>query len=153
MKRILFVCLGNICRSPMAEFVLKDLVRKAGREGEFKIESAATSGWEIGNPVYPPVRALLDAHGVSCVGKTARQLRKDEYGCYDLFIGMDEQNVRDMRTLFGGDPQGKVKSLLSYAGLTRAIADPWFTRDFEAAWKDIEMGCKALLAELEKQNV
>ena len=148
MKRILFVCLGNICRSPMAEFVLKDLVRKAGREGEFEIESAATSGWEIGNGVYPPVRALLDAHGISCAGKTARQLQKDEYGRYDLFIGMDAQNVQDMRTLFDGDPDGKVKLLLSYAGLSRAIADPWFTRDFEAAWKDVTMGCKALLADL-----
>lgn len=148
MKRILFVCLGNICRSPMAEFVMKDLVRKAGREGEFEIESAGTSGWEAGKGVYPPVRALLDAHGISCAGKTARQLRADEYGRHDLFIGMDERNLRDMRTLFGGDPDDKARLLLSYAGPARAIADPWFTRDFETAWKDVATGCEALLAGL-----
>lgn len=132
----------------MAEFVLKDLVRKAGREGAFAIESAATCGWEVGNPVYDPVRALLDAHGISCAGKRARQIVKDDYNRYDLIVGMDEENLRDMRSFFGGDPEGKIKLLLSFAGLSRAIADPWFTRDFDATWRDVTLGCEALLAGL-----
>ena len=145
MHKILFVCHGNICRSPMAEFVMKDLVRKAGREAEFDIASAATSTEEIGNPVYPPARRKLAEHGVSCAGKTARQLRRSDYDAYDLLIGMDDENLRNMRRLCGGDPEGKLHLLLDYTGRPGPVADPWYTRDFEATWRDVEAGCRALL--------
>lgn len=148
MVRILFVCHGNICRSPMAEFVMKDLVQKAGLEDQFRIASAATSAEEIGNPVYPPARRKLAEHGISCAGKTARQLRREDYGQWDLFIGMDEANLQNMRRLFGGDPEGKCSLLLSHAGRSGEVADPWYTRDFEATWKDVVEGCRALLDEL-----
>jgi len=150
MTRILFVCHGNICRSPMAEFVMKDLVNQRGLEGRFEIASAATSDEEIGNPVYPPVRALLNARGLSCAGKTAWRLRAADYEKYDLFIGMDDENRRDMRRLFGGDPQGKVSLLLDYTDRPRDVADPWYTRDFRAAEADIDRGCAALLDYLTK---
>ena len=114
MTKILFVCHGNICRSPMAEFVMKDLVEKAGLDGQFTIASAATSTEEIGNPVYPPVRRMLAQHGISCAGKTARQLRRDEYADWNLFIGMDAANLRNMEHIFGGDPAHKVHALLDY---------------------------------------
>lgn len=148
MTRILFVCHGNICRSPMAEFVMKALVQKAGLTDQFRIASAATSAEEIGNPVYPPARRKLAEHGISCTGKTARQLRREDYGQWDLFIGMDEANLRNMRRLFDGDPEGKCSLLLSHAGRSGEVADPWYTRDFEATWQDVEEGCRALLAEL-----
>lgn len=148
MIKILFVCHGNICRSPMAEFVMKDLVQKAGLEDQFRIASAATSAEEIGNPVYPPARRKLAEHGISCAGKTARQLRREDYGQWDLFIGMDEANLQNMRRLFGGDPEGKCSLLLSHAGRSGEVADPWYTRDFEATWKDVVEGCRALLDEL-----
>ncbi len=148
MTKILFVCHGNICRSPMAEFVMKDLVQKAGLEDQFRIASAATSAEEIGNPVYPPARRKLAEHGISCAGKTARQLRREDYGQWDLFIGMDEANLQNMRRLFGGDPEGKCSLLLSHAGRSGEVADPWYTRDFEATWKDVVEGCRALLDEL-----
>ena len=114
MVKILFVCHGNICRSPMAEFVMKDLVRKAGLETQFTIRSAATSSEELGNPVYPPARRKLAEHGISCGGKTASQLRREDYTEYDLLIGMDEANLRNMRRICGGDPQGKLHLLLDY---------------------------------------
>lgn len=146
--KVLFICHGNICRSPMAEFVMKDLVQKAGLENQFRIASAATSAEEIGNPVYPPARRKLAEHGISCAGKTARQLRREDYGQWDLFIGMDEANLQNMRRLFGGDPEGKCSLLLSHAGRSGEVADPWYTRDFEATWKDVVEGCRALLDEL-----
>ena len=149
MRKILFVCHGNICRSPMAEFAMKALVREAGLEGEYRIASAATSAEEIGNPVYPPARRKLLEHGIDPAGKTARQLRREDYGQWDLFLGMDEANVRNMRRLFGGDPEGKVSLLLSWAGEEREIADPWYTGDFEATWQEVDKGCRALLSELE----
>ena len=148
MKRLLFVCHGNICRSPMAEYVMKDLVRKAGLEGQFEIASAATSAEEIGNPVYPPARRKLAEHGISCAGHAARQLNASDYGRWDYFLGMDGANLRNMRRLFGGDPQGKVHSLLSYAGEERDISDPWYSGDFESTWRDVSAGCAALLAAL-----
>ena len=148
MTKILFICHGNICRSPMAEFVMKALVQKAGLTDQFRIASAATSAEEIGNPVYPPARRKLAEHGISCTGKTARQLRREDYGQWDLFIGMDEANLRNMRRLFDGDPEGKWSLLLSHAGRSGEVADPWYTRDFEATWQDVEEGCRALLAEL-----
>ena len=117
MTRILFVCHGNICRSPMAEFVMKDLVKKAGLESKFQIASAATSGEEIGNPAYPPARRKLSEHGIDCVGKTARQLRPTDYGAYDFLVGMDGENLREMRRICGGDSEGED---FSAAGLHRS---------------------------------
>ena len=150
MTRVLFVCHGNICRSPMAEFVMKDLAKKAGMEDEFQIASAATSAEELGNPVYPPARRILAQHGISCAGKTARQLTRADYHRYDLLIGMDGANLRNMRRICGGDPDGKLQLLLHYTGQTHDVADPWYTDDFDAAWRDIESGCRALLAQLKK---
>ncbi len=149
MKRILFVCHGNICRSPMAEFVMKDLVKKAGLTSQFQIASAATSREEIGNPVYPPARRKLAEHGIACGGKTARQLTRADYGAYDLLIGMDQANLRNMRRICGGDPEGKIHLLLEYADRSgQEVADPWYTGDFEATWQDVLAGCQGLLASL-----
>ena len=148
MYRILFVCYGNICRSPMAEFVMKDLVKKAGREWEFEIASAATSTEEIGNPVYPPARRKLAEHGISCAGKTARQLRRDDYGAWDYLVGMDSANLRNMRRICGGDPEGKISLLLDYTNRSGDVADPWYTGDFEATWRDVQAGCRGLLKAL-----
>lgn len=145
MTKILFVCHGNICRSPMAEFVMKDLVEKVGLADEFTIASAATSTEEIGNPVYPPVRQLLARHGISCTGKTARQLQRGDYAAWDLFVGMDTANLRNMTRLFGGDPEGKVHALLDYTHRPGEVADPWYTGDFESTWRDVVEGCTRLL--------
>ena len=149
MTRILFVCHGNICRSPMAEFMMKDLVQKAGLEGEFFIASAATSTEEIGNGVYPPARRMLAAHGIGCGGKTARQMTRQDYRDFDLLIGMDSANLRNMRRICGGDPEDKLRLLLDYTGQGRDVADPWYTGDFEATWRDVNAGCRALLAALD----
>lgn len=148
MVKVLFVCHGNICRSPMAEFVMKDLVKKAGRDGEFDIASAATSSEEIGNPVYPQARRKLAEHGLACDGKRARQFTARDYSHYDLIIGMDSANIRSLRRASGGDPEGKVRLLLSYTPHPRDVADPWYTGDFDAAWNDIYTGCQALLNSL-----
>lgn len=149
MVKILFVCHGNICRSPMAEFVMKDMVRRAGLERAFEIASAATSSEELGNPVYPPVRRLLAAHGIDCSGKTARRLRQDDYDRWDLIIGMDEENMFNMRRLFSGDRAGKLHNMLEYAGRPNdPVADPWYTRDFERTWQDITDSCAGLLEQL-----
>ena len=149
MTKILFVCHGNICRSPMAEFVFRDMVRKAGLEQEFEIASAATSTEEIGNPVYPPVRRLLRERGLDCAGKTARQIRRADYDRYDLLIGMDEENLWNMRRMFHGDAEGKLHNFLEYAGRPHdAIADPWYTRDFELSWADIHEASLGLLEAL-----
>lgn len=146
--RILFVCHGNICRSPMAEFVMKDLVKKAGLEQHFVIESAATSTEEIGNSVYPPARRKLAEHGISCQGKTARQMTRLDYGRYDLLIGMDSWNIRNMRAISGGDPEGKIRMLMDYTNRPGDVADPWYTGNFEATWRDVLEGCEALLSQL-----
>ncbi len=148
MTNILFVCHGNICRSPMAEFVMKDLVKKAGLEAEFEIASAATSTEELGNPVYPPARRELAAHGIGCAGHAARQLKKADYSRWDLLIGMDQANLRNMNRICGGDPDGKIHLLLEYAGRTDEVADPWYTGDFRQTWDDVLEGCTALLAHL-----
>ena len=145
MKKILFVCHGNICRSPMAEFIMKELVRKAGREREFSIASAATSTEEIGNSVYPPARRKLAEHGVSCQGKYARQMTANDYNRFDLLIGMDEWNIRNMLRITGGDPMNKIRKLLDYTDRPGDVADPWYTGDFEATWRDCLEGCMALL--------
>ena len=152
MERILFVCHGNICRSPMAEFVMKDLVKWAGLEKAFLIESAATSTEEIGNPVYPPARRKLAEHGIGCAGKTARQVTRADYEGYDLLIGMDQANVRNLRRICGGDPEGKIHLLLEYAGRPdQEVADPWYTGDFEATWQDVLAGCRGLLQALAEE--
>ena len=148
MTRILFVCHGNICRSPMAEFVMKDLVRKAGLEAQFHIESAATSTEEIGNPVYPPAKRKLAEHGIDCTGKTARQLTNADYDQYDLLIGMDRANLRNMHRICGGDFAGKLHLLMDYTGRPGDLADPWYTDDFETTWRDVLEGCQGLLEQL-----
>ena len=147
VKKILFVCHGNICRSPMAEFILKHLAEEAGIR-DLDIASAATSAEEIGNPVYPPARRTLAEHGISCEGKRARQLRRRDYEDYDLLIGMDGANLRRMRSLFGGDPDGKLHLLLDWSSRPREVSDPWYTDDFDRAWTDILEGCTCLLAHL-----
>ena len=148
-KRILFVCHGNICRSPMAEFIMKKLVADAGLSEMFEIASAATSTEEIGNPVYPPARRKLAEHGIACDGKTARQLTRRDYDYYDLLIGMDRYNIRNMERMCGGDPDDKIHMLMEYAGNSmQDVADPWYTGDFNATWRDCMNGCRGLLAEL-----
>lgn len=145
MKRILFICHGNICRSPMAEFVMKDIVAKAGRSAEFHIESAATSTEEIGNGVYPPARRKLAENGISCAGKTARQITRKDYQQYDLLIGMDDWNMRNMTRMLGPDTEGKLYKLMNFTHRPGDVADPWYTGDFEATWRDVTEGCNALL--------
>lgn len=145
MIKILFVCHGNICRSPMAEFVMKELVHKAGSAGDFYIESAATSSEELGNGVYPPVKSLLKAHGIDCSQKTARRITVEDYRKFDLIIGMDNANMRNMRNFWGSDPDDKLRMLLSYCGSSREVADPWYTGEFETTWRDVLAGCTKLL--------
>jgi len=132
----------------MAEFIMKDIVKKAGKEDDFLIASAATSSEELGNPVYPPARRKLAEHGIGCAGKTARRMTSRDCDEYDMLIGMDRYNIRDMRRICGGDPDGKISLLLDHAGLGREVADPWYTDDFESAWLDIRLGCGALFSEL-----
>ena len=148
MTKLLFICHGNICRSPMAEFVMKDLVKKAGLEAEFEIASAATSTEEIGNSVYPPARRKMAEHGISCAGKTARQMTRRDYEYYDYLIAMDRNNLRNMRRFVDDDPEGKVSLLMSHTRRPGDVADPWYTGDFESTWQDVLEGCQALLEEL-----
>ena len=149
MTRVLFVCHGNICRSPMAEFVLRDMAEAAGRGAEFVIASAATSTEEIGNPVYPPARRKLAEHGIRCGGKTARQMTAEDYRRYDLLIGMDGRNLANMRRICGGDPDGKMHLLMDFTCRPGEVADPWYAGDFDAAWRDVTEGCRGLLQWLE----
>ena len=146
MPNILFVCHGNICRSPMAEFVMKDLVKQAGLEGRYTIASAATSTEELGNPVYPPARRMQAAHGIDCAGKRAVQLTRADYDAYDLLIGMDAANLANMRRLFGRDE--KLSLLMDYTPTPRDVADPWYTGDFDATWCDVTTACRDLLRSL-----
>ena len=148
MIKVLFICHGNICRSPMAEFVMKDLVHKAGLADQIYVASAATSTEEIGNSVYPPAKRKLAEHGIGCAGKTARQMTRADYGEYDLLVGMDNANIRNMNRISGGDPDGKICKLLEYAGRADEVADPWYTGDFEATWQDVLAGCTGLLAHI-----
>ncbi len=144
--KILFVCHGNICRSPMAEFVLMDMVKKRGLEEQYEIASAATSREEIGNPVYPPARRKLAEHGIGCAGHRARQMTKYDYGYYDLIVCMDRANVRNASRITGGDPRGKIHLLLDFTDRAgREVADPWYTGDFEATWQDVVEGCEGLI--------
>lgn len=143
--KILFICHGNICRSPMAEFVMKDMAAKAGRTEDFFIESAATSSEELGNPVYPPARKILREHGIDCSGKTARRIVREDYDMYDMLICMDERNMGNMRKVFGSDPEGKIHKLLDFTDRPGDVADPWYTGDFEATWRDVTEGCENIL--------
>ena len=144
--KILFVCHGNICRSPMAEFILKALVRARGLDDQYHIESAAVSTEEIGNPIYPPAKRCLRQHGVPFdEGKRARQVRPEDYGRFDRIICMDSSNLRLIRRIIPGDPQGKIHLLMSYTGTGRDVADPWYTGDFEQTFQDLLEGCEAML--------
>lgn len=163
MKRILFVCHGNICRSPMAEYVMKDMVKKAGMEAVFEIASAATSDEESGNGVYPPVKRLLEEAGIECRSHRARQITTEDFRHYDLIVAMDKMNLRNIGRFLGmygiedigrpslssgiqeKDIDRKVRLLLSYTGKDEEIADPWYTRDFKLTWEQINEGCRALL--------
>ena len=144
MKKILFVCHGNICRSPMAEFIMKDIVKKAGMDDQFHIESAATSTEEIGNSVYPPARRKLAEHGISCEGKTARQMTLSDYDRFDLLVGMDEWNIRNMKRIAGGDPDRKIFKMLDFISRHGDVADPWYTGNFDATWRDCLEGCEMI---------
>lgn len=149
MTKILFVCYGNICRSPMAEYVMKDLVKKAGLEEQFEIASAATSTEELGNPVYPPAQRKLAEHGIGVAGKTSRQLKNSDYEEFDLLIGMDRGNLRSMYQICGGDYADKMHLLMEFTDRPGDIADPWYTDDFEATWKDVLAGCQGLMEYLQ----
>ena len=145
MKKIMFVCHGNICRSPMAEFVMKKMVADRGLENQFVICSSATSTEEIGNDIHPGTRRTLDKNGVPYSRREAVQLERRDYEKYDLFIGMDSANVRNMHRIFGSDPDGKIKKLLDYTTRGGDVADPWYTGDFSATWRDVNEGCEGLL--------
>ena len=150
MIKILFVCHGNICRSPMAEFVMKDLVNKKGMADQFEIASAATSTEEIGNPVYPPAKRKLKEHGISCEGKTARQMTKADYTYYNYIIAMDRFNLKNMTKFVGNDPDNKVSLLMDFTSQPKDVADPWYTGDFDATWDDVYEGCVGILKKLNK---
>ncbi len=147
MTKIMFICHGNICRSPMAEFVFKDMVKKAGREKEFFITSAATSTEEIGNPIYPDTRRILQKYNIECTGHRAVRMTSDDYNRYDLLIVMDSNNLRNALRIVGHDDKNKIKKLMDYTG-GGDVADPWYTGDFETTYRDILSGCKALLDSL-----
>ena len=145
MIKILFVCHGNICRSPMAEFVMKDLLNKKGIAGQFEIASAATSTEEIGNPIYPPAKRKLKEHGISCEGKTARQMTKKDYAYYDYIIAMDRLNLRNMTRFVGNDPDNKISLLMDFTNHPGDVADPWYTGDFDATLNDVCEGCVGII--------
>ena len=147
--RVLFICHGNICRSPMAEFILKALVRSRGLEDLYYIESAAVSSEETGNPIYPPAKRCLSQHGVPFdTGKRARQVTPADYGRFDRIICMDASNLRLIRRIIPSDPEGKIHLLMSYTGTGRDVADPWYTGDFETTFQDLLAGCEAMLGDV-----
>ena len=155
MIKIMFVCHGNICRSPMAEFIFKHLIVQSGTEKDFFVSSSATSTEEIwngiGNPVYPPARDELAKHGISCSGKRAVQIQKSDYEKYDLFVGMDSANIRNMHRILGGDPENKIHKLMDYTGRGGDVADPWYSDRFDITYRDVYEGCCALLTTLENE--
>ena len=145
--RVLFVCHGNICRSPMAEFILKALAKAKGIENQYYIESAAVSTEEIGNPIYPPAKRCLTQHGIPFDnGKRARQITRADYDRFDRIICMDASNLRLLRRIIPSDPAGKIHLMMSYTGFSRDVADPWYTGDFEAAFQDILEGCEGFIS-------
>ncbi len=144
--KILFICHGNICRSPMAEFILRDMLMKEHKTHVIMADSAATSTEDLGRPIYPPARRILTQHGICCCGKTARLANKSDYEKYDLLIGMDNENIRNMRRIFGGDPDGKFRLMTDFTDHPgRQIPDPWYTDDYESTWNDIEEGCRGIM--------
>lgn len=145
MIKILFICHGSICRSPMARYVLRDMVDRQGIGDDFVIESAATSREELGNPVYPPARAKLKEHGIDCYGYSARQMVKSDYDDFDYIIGMDSENMYYMKKMWPDDSEGKLSLLMDYTDRPREVSDPWYTRDFEATWRDVKEGCEGFL--------
>ncbi len=145
MKKILFVCHGNICRSAMAEFVMKDLVHKVGRDNDFLIESAATSTEELGNDMYPPAKAKLREVGVPFTRHCARQITLEDYRKYDLLIGMDQENLYYMNRRWNNDPEDKIRLLLEFTGSIREVADPWYTGNFDKTYQDVLDGCTEIL--------
>ena len=149
MIKIMFVCHGNICRSPMAEFICKSMVEKMGKADNFYIASAATSREEIGNPVYPPTRRILEKHGISCKGKFAVQITKADYEKYDCIVCMDKNNLRNIKYIIPDDYDNKISLLMGFVGLSRDVADPWYTGDFEETERDVIAGCEALLKHIE----
>ena len=151
MIKVLFLCHGNICRSPMAEYVMKQLVRERGLEDQFRIDSAATSREEIGSGVYPPARRKLEEMGVPCGNHRAVQVTQRDYDAYDLLIIMDRNNYRNLMRIVRDDPEEKIHTLLSYVGLERDVADPWYTGDFDATYEDVSAGCRALLDSLTEE--
>jgi protein-tyrosine phosphatase len=148
MTRLLFVCHGNICRSPMAEFIMKDLVSKRGLSDSFHIESCATSTEELGNDIYPPAKRCLSSHGIPFDHRSARQMTSDDYDSFDMIIAMDSNNLYNMRRFVRGDPGKKVSLMMEHCGKDRNVADPWYTGDFERTFSDITEACTALLDEL-----
>ena len=148
MRNILFVCHGNICRSPMAEFIMKHMVKERGLYQQYYIESAAVSREEIGNPIYPPAKRCLTQHGIAFdKNKTARQVTRDDYYRFDDIICMDQSNLRYIERIIPSDPEGKIKLMMSFAGKHRDVADPWYTGDFEATYQDVVEGCEGYLKE------
>lgn len=146
LMKILFLCHGNICRSPMAEFIMKALVKARGIENRFYIESAAVSDEETGNPIYPPARRCLTQHGIAFdASHTARRVTPAEYDRFDRIICMDDSNLRWLKRIFPSDPGRKIHLLMSYTGCGRSVADPWYTGDFETTFQDILEGCEAML--------
>ena len=154
--KIMFVCHGNICRSPMAEFIFRDMLRRNGLADKISVSSSATSTEEIwgdiGNPVYPPAKAELAKHGLSCEGKRAVQLKKSDYDKYDLFIGMDKANIRNMQRILGGDPDDKIRKLMEYTDRGGDVADPWYSGRFDVAYRDIYDGCEGLLRSITEEQ-
>ncbi len=148
MKKVLFVCHGNICRSPMAEFVLKHLAEEAGRADEFEVASAAVSTEETGNDIYPPAKRKLTEKGIPFTHRGARQITQADYRYYDYIVCMDRSNLRLLKWLIGDDTEGKVSLMMDWVGKNRDVADPWYTRDFEAAFQDILEGCKGIFKKL-----
>ena len=150
--RILFICHGHICRSPMAEYIMKELVKREDVADDWEIESAAVSREEIGNPVYPPARRKLLEQGIPCGQHAARQMTRADYDRFDLLIGMDRSNLRTMQRICGGDPEGKIFRLLDFTGQAGDVADPWYTGDFEATYRDIKAGCEGLLLRISEKE-
>ena len=152
----MFVCHGNICRSPMAEFIMKDLVKKQNLNADFLISSSATSSEEIwngiGNPIYPPAKAELKKHGIPYEDRCATLLKPQDYDNFDLFICMDDNNLRNIKRIFKSDPKNKIKKLMEFTGSQKDVADPWYYGNFDVTYSDILKGCSALLTELTKSN-
>lgn len=152
MIKVLFICHGNICRSPMAEYVMRNMVSKLGLADKFYLGSAATSTEELGNPIYPPAQRTMRAHGIDPSGHAARQLRRNEYDKWDMFVGMDSENMYYMKRMLGGDPEGKISMLMDYTDRPGEVSDPWYTRDFEATWRDVNEGCAGMIEYLRRQG-